>query len=331
MASMNLLQAGFNGKLGVLTGVKSKAGYVIKSKIWSKAPPTVKQTENVRAFEALNRVAGALARIGYEYLGLDNKKLLNHNNVAKLLKPIIREHSFEPFNANSVIPDDGSLMLEAFSYDSINLEIDVRIGLGSEYVPLTGSKIFLLIFNQFGQIQFGELYDAQQLVLSLPIKYAPEYRYSIFAFISDPAARGYYLHGLVYREDFQMRYSKEWQITGDEWLDGKPIYQITVEVALAGSVTNQHIEIPLGKTLETIIDYKLHNTSWAQWPNDIFLTDGYHAGNVTVDGTMIPNVRAEISLWLNKSNMRTLNAEIFSQRAGGPINLFVTIFATLGD
>lgn len=62
MAIMNLLRADWTGSLGQMTGVRTRGKSVLKTKIDGRAPLTAEQTQNLRRFEDLNRLACFMAR-----------------------------------------------------------------------------------------------------------------------------------------------------------------------------------------------------------------------------------------------------------------------------
>jgi hypothetical protein len=228
MAEMNLLKGSFTGRLGRVCGTTWKGKAVVKASIFSKAPPSNAQTRSVRAFEALNRLSAAIARQGFTYMGLSQKTLLPHNAVAKFLKPLVKNHVFDIANTVEVIKKDGSQVILGFVYNKTTEIATLKIGLGDEYIPLTGTKTFINVFNQYGISFFGELIDTQDYEKSFFMPYSPENEYNAMIFIAEPAYKGVFLHGLDFKKGAGMQYSTDEQLTGDLWIDGQPIYQRTI-------------------------------------------------------------------------------------------------------
>jgi hypothetical protein len=228
MAEMNLLKAGFTGRLGQLSGAVVNHKYILKAGVFSKAPPTPRQTNNVRAFEALNRIAGAISKAGFQYLGLTEKNMLRHNAIAKFLKPAIKNHFFEPSLISEVIPADNSLRLVNFSANASKNSVAIALVLDTSYIPPPGSRLFFLIFNQFGQVQYIECAEARDIQKTVNVLLNSVFVFSLLAFIAELSPKGRILRGFVYKEGFNMQYSAEEQPTGDVWLDGRPIYWITL-------------------------------------------------------------------------------------------------------
>jgi hypothetical protein len=232
MAEMNLLKANFTGSLGRVTGSEWKGKPVVKSRIFSKAPPSKAQTQSVRAFEALNRLSAAVAKEGFPYMGLSTKTLLPHNAVAKFLKPAIENHIFDVANLSKIMPKDGDQAILGFTHNKSTEQATLQIGLGPNYVPLTGTKTFINVFNQFGYSFFSDFIDTADYSKSFFMPYSEENEYNCLIFMSEPAYKGVFLHGLDFKQGVGMKYSTDEQLTGDLWLDGRPIYQKTIDFGL---------------------------------------------------------------------------------------------------
>lgn len=94
MAQINLLKANYTGSIGNTTGVNLSGQSVIKAKIWSKAPASRIQKNNVRAFESLNRICGVLARKWADWLPVKKGNVMLHNALATYFKDVISDHQF---------------------------------------------------------------------------------------------------------------------------------------------------------------------------------------------------------------------------------------------
>lgn len=230
MAEMDLLKASYTGSLGNTTGAKWKNKAVIKAKIWSKAPPTASQTASVRAFECLNRLASAIAKVGFKQLPLSAKKMLPHNAVAQWLKPTIKNKLWEPQNISEVIPYSNLIKFEFLIIDKATSTGLVRLKYESQPQELLGSLLFIAVFRSNGHIadcrvvpMFTEEYTFQ---LPEPIFGI----YSAIGFLSTPIDKTNKISNFIYKETQGMKYSTEEQVTGDLWLDGRIIYKKIIEV-----------------------------------------------------------------------------------------------------
>jgi hypothetical protein len=254
MAEMNLLKSTFTGSLGRVTGASWKGKPVVKARIFSKAPPSNAQTQSVRAFEALNRISAVIAKQGFSYMGLSQKTLLPHNAVAKLLKPIIKNHVFDIKNAVEVMPKDGDQVILGFTHNKTTEQATLKIGLGSSFVPVTGTKTFINVFNQYGYSFFSDFIDTSDYSKSFFMPYSPENQYNAMIFMSEPAYKGVFLHGLDFKQGAGMQYSLDEQLTGDLWLDGRPIYQRSF-TGTVNLVASSNVVVTLSGPFDNIISW----------------------------------------------------------------------------
>jgi hypothetical protein len=252
MAVMNLLKSTFEGSLGRVTGANWKGKPVVKARIFSKAPPSNAQTQSVRAFEALNRISAVIAKQGFSYMGLSQKTMNPHNAVAKFLKPIIKNHVFDIANAIEIIPKDQSQLILGFTHNKTAETATLNIGLGPSFVPLTGTKTFINVFNQYGVSFFSDFIDTSDYLKSFFMPYSPEFEYNAMIFMSEPAYKGVFLHGLDFKKGAGMQYSLDEQLTGDLWLDGRPVYQRTFNCGTSAWSTTDKIIAPSGEATQVL-------------------------------------------------------------------------------
>ena len=207
MAEINLLKAAFTGKLGETYGAKWKGKPVIRAVPFSKAPPTADQTACVRAFEALNRFSSALSRLGFNYLGLSSKNLHKHNAVAKFLKPMIKNHKFEPCNITEIIHPGHSFFINSFALNQALNTASVDIELSPGFVPANDQRVFLIVFNNLGTVFLSRLFIPQNFNVTFRISFSNEQVFFCLAFLSSPSKKGYNLDNLVMQEGFDTQYS----------------------------------------------------------------------------------------------------------------------------
>jgi len=257
MAFLNLLQGSFTGRLGELTGARWKGIPTVRSAVFSKAPPTAQQTANVRAFEKLNRIGSAIARMGFAHTGLSAKGIHPHNAVARWLKPAIRGGVFNPANIEEVIPATKDIVLGGFTLDFLTGVFNINILPYARYIPPHGSKLFVLVFDDNGQVIWSKLSDTfnlqvrfQQPIFDIPV-------FSIMAFTSIQSDKGLVIKNFIYKRGTGMRYSLDEQPTGDLWLDGRPIYvrSFTIPWEDVGNYGTSEVSWSI-PGLGTIIDYK---------------------------------------------------------------------------
>lgn len=154
MATQELLKASYNGSLGETTGSKWKSRDVVKGRIWSKTPNNETQTKSVRAFEALNRVASAIAKQWFYWLGIKAANMHKHNAVAHLLKECVFGHVFDPVGFESVFAQNGTVRILSQSVDYDTGEISIKAS--TTYSPATNRKQswLILVFTQVGKVLY---------------------------------------------------------------------------------------------------------------------------------------------------------------------------------
>lgn len=152
MATVNLLKASFNGKLGEVYGTKQYGNAYAKAIPFSHAPHSNTQTKCVRAFEKLNRLASGISAVSFPFLGLSDKKMLRHNAVAQWLKPLIESKRFQPSKLAEIIDTgDGT---EIVSLD-VNLEtntLSVNAKTTKEVSVKDKKRWFVVVFDDNGEV-----------------------------------------------------------------------------------------------------------------------------------------------------------------------------------
>ena len=330
MAEMNLLQGSLKGKLGNITGQVWKGKPVVKAAIFSKAPPTNAQTRCVRAFECLNRIASTIAAMGWPFLGLSDKKFHKHNAVASWLKPAVRNHIFEPANLVDVIPFSDNVRLSGFTLNKSSGETFLNFTLSNNFVPVPGSKLFALVFDDLGHVLFSHIDDVKNFSSRLFLHSSDELVLSVMAFISEPSRRGYNKYNFIFKRGQGMRYSLEQQLTGDLWIDGRPIYMRSYEFTLTPNAAANNV----GRSLELsrnarLIKHEFQlqalNTSYSHFTNSV-LQQGTVSSERTVTSVAVTSsVNSDtMNFNLSVSNGGTLSE--FTNSA-----CFLTVYYTLSS
>lgn len=155
MAIINLLQGTYRQKVGETYGARWKNKTIAKAVPFSRAPQTHTQRAAVRAFEGLNRIAGALARTGYKYLGITNKNMLPHNAVAKWLKPMIRQHQFNPAGIQQIIPAGDLIRSLQVHYDTDTGVYSTQCDLAQSEQDTSDWRLHWIVCDQVGRTKFS--------------------------------------------------------------------------------------------------------------------------------------------------------------------------------
>jgi hypothetical protein len=227
MGTLNILKANFTGQVGNMVGANWKGKPVLKAKVEGKAPPTASQTANVRAFEALNRLSAVAAAHWWQFFGLSDRKMHKHNAMASHFKPLIADHTFFPPAFIDVLKPDERVLMQRPAQASPGEPVTVNFTIqNAEQFP-AGTHIQCIVVDSMGNCG----YPFQALINEGPFLLAPPvpqlFQTFVIAFCSYPTESGNIIFGGNAMEVNIMKYSLDEQLTGDTWLDNRPIYQRT--------------------------------------------------------------------------------------------------------
>lgn len=182
---MNLLKASVNGKLGEMYGAKWKGQAVMKAIPFSHAPHNEKQTNAVRAFECVNRVAGGLAKYFWYYLNLSDKKMLKHNAVAQWLKPALKDGVFTLSAIPALVRDDGNTSVEAVTVNLATGAYALEVSFSNLATPVLNTQGAVLLVDEFGKVIFGAGFNGATFAKAGLARLNSDYKYYCLLFRSD--------------------------------------------------------------------------------------------------------------------------------------------------
>lgn len=196
MATVNLLNASFNGKLGEIYGTKQHGNAYAKAIPFSHAPHSKTQTKCVRAFEKLNRFSSGISSVAFSFLNLSDKKMLKHNAVAQWLKLLIEDKTFQPLKMAELIKTGDETEITGFD---VNLEINsitISAKTRKEVSVLGKKRWFLFVFDDFGQVLLAEAPKEDFFVKTIVTTLSEKRSYYAMAFRSDFTTNKFLLSGL---------------------------------------------------------------------------------------------------------------------------------------
>ena len=117
MGKINLLRAGYEGKVGQTYGVAKKGLYDIKAVPFSHTPHNTKQTTAKNEFAGLNRIASKVVKKMWKYLSLSDKEMYRNNALCQAWKGALKGGAFHLENLKGVISEDGKLRIDTIKYD----------------------------------------------------------------------------------------------------------------------------------------------------------------------------------------------------------------------
>ena len=94
MGKLNLLKAGYHGKVGKTYGVAKKNMYDIKAVPFSHTPHNNMQVTAKNEFVGLNRIASQVVKKMWQYLSLSDKNMYRNNALCKEWKNALKGGKF---------------------------------------------------------------------------------------------------------------------------------------------------------------------------------------------------------------------------------------------
>lgn len=197
MATVNIIKSSFNGKLGEVYGTKQFGNAYLKAIPFSHAPHSEAQTQSVRAFEKLNRFASGLARSVFDTFGVKDNKKLKHNIVASILKPIIKDKTFDIKNLAELMPEDGTTEILEFTVDQTLNTIRARARTNQTVDKNKKEYWIVAIFDETGEIVFAESLTTEYFDKTIVTPTIGKH-FGIVSWRSDKRANKQWLHGVSF-------------------------------------------------------------------------------------------------------------------------------------
>lgn len=196
MGKLNLLKAGYEGKLGETYGVAKKGLYDIKATPFSHTPHNNSQTTAKDEFVGLNRIASQVVKEMWEYLSLSDKGMYRNNALCKAWKGALKGAAFELENLKEVISEEDKLKIEIINYDPKLLTFTFA---ASEENPSEQSKSQVIYLSVVTNRQITKAHisgKGSSLLLQSRFDYADFAFFQIWAFKAVPGIKKWQLKGL---------------------------------------------------------------------------------------------------------------------------------------
>lgn len=200
MGKMNLLRAGYEGKLGQTYGVAKKGLYDIKATPFSHTPHNNSQTKAKNEFTGLNRVASAVVKKMWNYLSLSDKNMYRNNALCQLWKGALVGEDFHVDSLKRVISQDGALKITEELYDPQNFKFIYSV---AELLPDTESAnqmLYLAIVTNRNITKADITGKGDNLILSSMFDYIDFAYFQVWAFKARKGIKKWQLKGLSITE-----------------------------------------------------------------------------------------------------------------------------------
>lgn len=169
MAILDYSKGGFRGKVGVHYGEKKFGSLVLQKIPLKSVPQSQKAKSQVRAFEILNRFAGAFAKIAFRQIANREPRKLPHNVCASIFKPLVQNHTFSWSNFEFLGTLDDSCILDKFEIDWETGNIELQARTTSEISKSEKKSWYVFVFDNLGKVVHcvapsSQIYNAQILI-----------------------------------------------------------------------------------------------------------------------------------------------------------------------
>lgn len=196
MGKLNLLKAGYHGKVGQTYGVAKKNLYDIKAIPFSHTPHNNMQITAKNEFVGLNRIASQVVKKMWQYLSLSDKNMYRNNALCKEWKNALKGDKFSLENLKEVISEEGKLRIDTVKYDP---DLSTFIYSANEVSPNEQSRnqvIYLAIVtnNQITKAHING--KGNSILLSSAFDYIDFAYFQVWAFKAVPGIKKWQLKGL---------------------------------------------------------------------------------------------------------------------------------------
>ena len=185
MGNLNLLKAGYNGKVGQTYGVETKGAFYIKAVPFSHTPHNNSQNQAKNRFIGLNRIASAVV-----------KKMYRNNALCQHWKNSLIGETFKLDNLKEVISQEGALKITQETYNPQNLNF---VYSAQETNPDEDSKnqqIYLALVTNRNITKADTSGRGNNLILSSSFNYVDFAYFQVWAFKARKTIKKWQLKGL---------------------------------------------------------------------------------------------------------------------------------------
>ena len=128
MGKINILKAGYSGKTGQTYGVEKKDRFIVKAVPFSHTPHNHLQNKAKDKFIGLNRIASAVVKKFWYYLGLSDRAMYRNNALTRAWKQALEGDVFLLENLEKVIPNVGALQIieDSFNYETFDFSYTIK-------------------------------------------------------------------------------------------------------------------------------------------------------------------------------------------------------------
>lgn len=230
MGKINILKAGYNGKLGQTYGTEEKGFFSVKAVPFSHTPHNSKQTQAKNEFIGLNRIASKVVKKMWQYFQLSDKNCYKNNALCKHWKKALKGGKFSLENLKEVISEDEKLKIDTvlFDYSNYKFSYSAKDENGNE---TTQKQIIYLAIVTNEQITKADITgQGNNVILSSVFNYIDFAYFQVWAFKAVPAGKKYAIKGLSITDPVfiiivnGVFYISRWKWTSQPYIKNEILY-----------------------------------------------------------------------------------------------------------
>ena len=196
MGKLNLLRAGYEGKVGQTYGVAKKGLYDIKAVPFSHTPHNTSQATAKDEFTGLNRVASRVVKSMWKYLGLSDKEMYRNNALCKAWKGALKGGRFALDNLKEVLSQEDALRIDEILYDPQIFTFTYSANEENPSAETSDQIIYLAIVTNRQVTKADITGRGNSVVLSSVFDYIDFAYFQVWAFKAVPGIKKWQLKGL---------------------------------------------------------------------------------------------------------------------------------------
>lgn len=196
MGKINILKAGYEGKVGKTYGVAKKGLYDIKATPFSHTPHNIKQSTAKSEFTGLNRVASRVVKKMWNYLGLSDKEMYRNNALCQAWKSALKGEVFKLENLKEVISQEDTLCIDEVLYDPQTFAFTYSANETEPSAETENQIIYLAIITNSQVTKCDITEKGNQVVLSSMFDYIDFAYFQVWAFKAVKGIKKWQLKGL---------------------------------------------------------------------------------------------------------------------------------------
>lgn len=196
MGKLNLLRAGYEGKVGETYGVAKKGLYDLKAIPFSHTPHNTKQVTAKNEFTGLNRVASRVVKSMWKYLNLSDKEMYRNNALCQAWKGALKGGHFQLENLKEVLSQDGKLRIDEILYNPKSFAFTYSANEQEPSAEKSNQVIYLAIVTNRQVTKTDITGRGNSVILSSVFDYVDFAYFQVWAFKAVPGIKKWQLKGL---------------------------------------------------------------------------------------------------------------------------------------